>query len=662
MKRPVAGRGQAELAQIGQLLATQQIDAAEGRLRGFLARTPLSADGWRLMGQIRYGRGDYRSAFEAFQQSLACRVSPDILMAMAEAAEKLGAHDTVESCMQQVLKLDPRSGEAWYRLAIAQEAQGAAPERVVASLEKAIALNTHPDSSYTLIAHVAHNRMNDRDLARAAYQQALDVNPVFLPALLGMGQLFWTNHHVEEAMQLFQRALAAGADPAKVYHGMSASLLTLGRHEECLAAYREALAVSPDDLVLLSDYLFATNYSSLLSDQAWLAEHRRFGERVARFMPATREYPECVPDPDRVLRIGYVSGDLRDHPVTNFFEPLLLGHDRQRFSVYCYANFPRDDHISVRLKTEADVWRDVYKLSDEQLAQQIREDRIDVLVDLSGHTAYHRLAVFARAPAPVQVTWLGYGPTTGMATMDYAFTDRHFCPDAAAESLFVEKVVRMPVYRVFRPGAELELRPLPALKNGYITFGSFNNFIKLNIEVLDLWARLLCRVPDSRLAIIVGARESVDYVKHQFAERGVDPERLMIYNRLDMSRFLQLHWHVDLALDPFPFNGATTSFIGMWMGVPMITMAGSKVGARTGVSLLGPLGLDEFIAHSPEDYIERASYWAAHPERLAEIRTGLRDRLRQSPLMDEAAFCRSFEQTLRDCFRRWCERSPSVSG
>jgi predicted O-linked N-acetylglucosamine transferase (SPINDLY family) len=310
--------------------------------------------------------------------------------------------------------------------------------------------------------------------------------------------------------------------------------------------------------------------------------------------------------------------------------------------------------VTDRLRNLADGWREIATLSDEQLVDLVRTDKIDVLVDLSGHTDLERLAAFAWRPAPVQFSWLGYVATTGMQSIDYIFTDKYFTPDQEAEKFYTEKPVYLPVYRVFRPEAELEIKPLPGLKNGYITFGSFNNFLKLNNNVLELWADLLNQVPNSRFAVIVSAKGAAEYVTNFFGSRGISEDRLMIFNQLSMSHFLQLHWHVDLALDPFPFNGATTSFHGLWMGVPMISMVGPRVVSRSGLSLLAPLGLEEFVVHSPAEYIEKAKYWANNLDRLAEIRDGLRARLKKSPLLDEIEFTRNFEAGFRRCWQEWC--------
>lgn len=655
MKRSSIAKGQAELAQIVQLLQSHQIELAEKKARALLAKMPQNADAWRLLGDALFACADYRQAFDAFQQSLTRRMTVETLLAMAAAAHELKAFDTEENCLRHAIKANPRLGCVYYRLALALDAQSRKPDEMIPLLEKAIALGECVASAYAMIGHLAQHQMNDRDLARNAYLGALDAAPDYLPAITGLAELYWSNNHLDEAMALAHRAMSAGADAAHVYQMLSNSLLLLGRHEECIRMFRQAIEMAPDDLRVMTAYLFATNYSDTLSGDEWLSEHRKFGEKADAQARPFNEYPLLSADPERKLRIGYVSGDLRhNHPVTYFFEPILECHDRERFEIYCYYNYGHDDEATKRLKQLSDGWCDVTRMSNEQMANQIRDDRIDVLVDLSGHTGFERLAVFAWKPAPVQFTWLGYVATTGMSSIGYTFTDKYYTPDQTAEQYYVEKPVYLPVYRVFRPVGELEVKPLPALDNGYITFGSFNNFLKLNHEVLELWAELLRQIPDSRFAVIVNAKESIDYVKQFFGSRGISEDRLLIFTRLNMSHFLQLHWHVDLALDPFPFNGATTSFHGLWMGVPMISMIGQRVVSRTGYSLLGPLGLEEFVARTPTEYIDKAKYWAANLDRLAEIRAGLRERLKRSPLLDEAAFTRSFEAGFRNCWREWC--------
>lgn len=655
MKKQNLTKNSADLARATSLMQSGQLGLAEQFLEKTLAKIPLKAEAYLLLGDIRLKTGQYQRAADAYQQSLAYRVSVESLSGLADAAGMMRLFDVTEKCLRSIVKMLPKAGEAYFKLAHALHEQAKSAEEIIACLQQSIALGYRPADAYRMIGLVAQDRLRDRDLSRASYLKALEIDPRHVPSMLGLAHLYWTYNHTDLAMDLLFRAMEIDDQQADVFQLLSASFLKLGKHDECRKMFRRALDLAPDDWAVWSSYLFSTNYSDALSKLEWFEEHRKYGETIqARVTPMTEYLGK--PDPQRKLRVGYVSADFRRHPVAFFFEPIVEHHDRQQFEIYCYYNHFACDDVTLRLKDMADCWRDVRSLNDEELAQQIHADQIDILMDLTGHTADNRLPVFAWKPAPIQFTWLGYVVTTGMSSIDYIFTDRHYTPDAEAESYYSEKPVYLSTYRVFRPEADLPVGELPALSKGYVTFGSFNSFIKISEQVLALWARLLNEIPDSRLSIIVAAKESVDYVKAFFAERGVAEERLMIFNRLSMSHFLQLHNHVDVALDSFPFTGFTTSFHGLWMGVPMITMVGNRIVSRSGLSLLAPLGLEEFAVYSQDEYIEKAKYWVQNLHRLADIRAGLRDQLRNSTLMDEISFTRDFEAGFRRCWQDWCAK------
>lgn len=642
------------IAQTLSLLQAGQLEKAKTLLQSSIAKIPLKAEAYILLGKIHARMNDFSAAAEAFQSSLAYRMSIDALTGLADVAAMMQSFDVTEKCLRSVIKLNPKNGSAYYNLAIALQEQGKSPEEVIRSLDQAISLGYRQVEAYNMIGHAARN-MGNRDLSRAAFLHALEIDPKHMPSILALAHLYWMYSHPELAMELMAKAMEIDNKRAEVFQLLSCSFMQLGKHDECRKMFLRALELAPDNLSVWNDYLMSTNYSDALSKREWFDEHEKFGRKIQAMVSPFAEYL-CQRTPDKKLRIGYVSADFRNHAVALFFEPVIARHDRQQFEVYCYYNHASSDATTERLKEMADCWRTVRNLSDEELAQQIHDDAIDILVDLSGHTADNRLPIFARKPAPVQMTWLGYVVTTGMSSIDYIFTDRYYTPDAEAESYYSEKPVYLSTYRVFRPEAEIPVGELPALAKGYVTFGSFNNFIKITEQVLELWARLLNEVANSRLSIIVSAKESVDYVKRFFAERNIEEGRLMVFNRLTMGHFLQLHNHVDVALDTFPFTGFTTSFHGLWMGVPTITLVGNRIVSRTGLGLLAPLGLEDFAAYSQDEYVEKAKYWAANLDRLAETRSGLRDRLKSSVLMDELGFVRDFEDAFRRCWHEWCAK------
>jgi protein O-GlcNAc transferase len=352
------------------------------------------------------------------------------------------------------------------------------------------------------------------------------------------------------------------------------------------------------------------------------------------------------------LRIGYLSPDFCHHAVAYFFEPVLAAHDRARVEIFCYANVLTPDVVTQRLRALAEHWRDIAPLSDEQATQVIRADRLDLLVDMAGHTARHRLLVFARRAAPHQLTWLGYPNTTGLTTMDYRLTDSISDPLGTTDSLHTERLVRMPgPFSVYQPPDDAPpVGFLPALAlNAPITFGCFNNFAKITPEIIALWCRLLLVVPSARLMLKSRGLGDVDTARriHElFAAGGVSPERVVLDGReLSVSAHLALYHQVDVALDAFPYNGATTTCEALWMGVPVVTLAGATHVSRVGASLLTHLGAQDWIATTSDDYLAIARRLVADLLALSRIRAGLRERMRVSALCDAVGFTRALETT-----------------
>ena len=366
-------------------------------------------------------------------------------------------------------------------------------------------------------------------------------------------------------------------------------------------------------------------------------------------------------DPDRRLRIGYVSPDFRAHAVSFFIEPLLEGHDRARVEVFCYSSVATPDATTERLKMRADQWRDIASLSDESAARAVHADRIDVLVDLAGHTDRYRLGIFARRPAPVQVTYQGYPNTTGVRTIGYRLTDAYADPPGTTDQFYTEQLVRLPAHRVVlstsRAGAEVG--PLPALKAGRITFGSFNRLAKISPVTIELWSRSLQAVPGSRLMLkTIGLHETPTekFVRESFAKFGLEGERLILLGPdASIEAHLGRYNEIDVALDCYPYHGTTTSCEAMWMGVPSIVLVGSAHVSRVGHSLATNVGLTEFLAHSKDQFVEIAGRVAGDLDHLSQIRQGMRDRMQQSPLMDTTGFCRDVEEAYRKMFSDWAK-------
>ncbi len=434
--------------------------------------------------------------------------------------------------------------------------------------------------------------------------------------------------------------------------------MNCGEAEEALRLTRRALRLRPDRPDGLSNLLIGLQYGDNRSPLELFAEHRRFDALVGRPRTAHHARHGNDPDPDRPLRVGYVSNDFRQHVASCFFEPLLACHDPARVEAFCYSDTVSPDAVTRRLTALASGWRDTVGLDEAELAQWIRDDRIDILVDLGGHSAGNRLTVFARRPAPIQVTWLAYPDTTGLSAMDYRLVDAITDPEGIADGLASETLVRLPdgFLCYWPPHGAPEPGPSPAAA-GPVTFGSFNRMAKVTPAVVALWAAVLRRVPESRLlmkSIGIGSPAVRGRIEAQLRDHGVDPARLETVSwSPTWLEHLALYRRIDIALDCFPYNGTTTSCEALWMGVPMIGLLGDRHAARVGASLMSRIGLSELVARDAADYVEIAARLASDRERLASLRAGMRDRLRASPLCDGPGFARRVEDAYRGMWRRW---------
>jgi protein O-GlcNAc transferase len=502
---------------------------------------------------------------------------------------------------------------------------------------------------------------NQHELAVRHFERAIALAPANADYLSNCGEVCRRAGWLDDAIDHCRAAIAANPRHMGAYYNLALALHATGEVEQAHAALTNALALQPDARAPRSALLFLLCHRHDFDAATLLAEHRRWNDLHARAL-APKLAPRAAPGaPGRKLRVGYVSADFRRHSLFYFIEPLFAHHDRNQFEVFCYSNTRRVDEVTDRLRNYATQWRDITALSDEAAAALIEQDRIDILIDLSGHTADNRLLVFARKPAPVQLTYVGYPNTTGLATMDYRISDNYLDPPGVSDALYTERLLRMPhSLWCYRPPAPTpDVNPLPAPQCGVTTFGSLHSFTKLNRKVIDLWARILARLPDSELLIaVVPSGESGARLRAQFAAHGIDAARVHLVGKLNFDDFLKLHHRIDIALDAFPCPGATTTCESLWMGVPVVTLAGSFGVARAGGSLLTGAGLAELIADSPEQYIDIATNLARDPRRLAELRGSLRGRMQRSPLMDEAGFTRAFEGLLHGAFQAALTRTP----
>jgi predicted O-linked N-acetylglucosamine transferase (SPINDLY family) len=465
---------------------------------------------------------------------------------------------------------------------------------------------------------------------------------------------------LDEAVATARRAIEL--DPNFSYsHGtLGSSLRNLGRLDESIRELRTAVELTPDECVHRDVLIYTLLFHPASLPEQIFAEHVRWAQLFTDPLTAAASPHTNDRNTDRRLRVGYVSAHYFNHAVNFFSEPLLAAHDHDTIELFCYDNGSQQDDANRRLRSCADHWREIGHLTDGQAAQTVRQDQIDILIDLSGHIAGHRLLLFARKPAPVQVTYLGYQATTGMQAMDYRLSDEWSDPPGTTDACYTEKLVRLaPAFFCYRPSPDAPpVGPLPALENGYTTFGSFNNFAKVTPAVLATWAQLLRQVPQSCLVLLAHAVPSLlAYVKQQFANHGVEAERVTVLNRCARGDYLQRISQVDIALDPFPFNGHTTTCDALWQGVPVVTLAGNSYAARFGSSAHVNLELKELVAASAEQYVAIAAGLAGDLERLQTVRADLRTRMAASPLLDGPGFARRVETAYRGMWIDWCQNN-----
>ncbi len=433
-------------------------------------------------------------------------------------------------------------------------------------------------------------------------------------------------------------------------------LMSHGCLEDGLWILKRYLQACPDDAKIHSMLLFFTHYLEG-HDRAQLAlDYKAWAMRHAPIERANTEF-EQDRDPERRLRIGYLSPDFYNHTVMNHFKMFFSQADRERFEIYAYGSVHTPDAMTDRIAEHCDMYRSVHALADEPLAQRIKEDEIDILVNLAGLVAGHRLTALAYKPAPIQIDFQGIN-TTGMGQMDVRFSDPYLDPDGG-EAYYVERTVRLPRCLVcFTPPPSCpEVAPLPYQRNGLITFGSFNASLKVNRSMVSLWSQVLQEVPDSRLWLKLNAssEELVEQYRQWFEHHGIESERLVLQSRTaSYQEHLALHQEIDVALDTYPFNGCVTTMEALWMGVPVVSLYGDRYVSRMGYSLLSHAGLEVFATDHPTQYVAKAAALAAHPEALAKIRASLRQRIQ--PLCDAQGYMRDMEKAYRSLWRQWCQK------
>jgi predicted O-linked N-acetylglucosamine transferase (SPINDLY family) len=634
-----------------------KLDAAVACHRRALELRPDYAEAHSNLGVALNDQGELDAAVACHRRAL--ELKPELAWLhtnLGVALNNQGKLDESVACYHRALELKPGFAGAHNNLGNALKDQGKLDD-AVASYRRALELAPDYAEAHSNLG-VALNDQGRLGEAVGCYHRALELKPDYAEAHNNLGHALRDQGKSEEAIRCHRRALELKPGFAEAYSNLGNALKDQGKLDEAAACYRRALELKPDSAGVHSNLLYLRIFCPGDDAQAIFEEHRRWNRQHAD--PLARFIQPHSNDRSfhRRLRVGYVSPDFRKHAESFFTAPLLSAHDHQNFEIFCYADVTCPDRITARLRSCADVWQNISGLTDERVAQLVRQDKIDILVDLTMHMARNRLLVFARKPAPVQVCWLAYQGTTGLSTIDYRLTDSYIDPPGLHDHYYSEESVRLAdAFWCYDPLAnEPGITDLPAWDSGYITFGCLNNFCKVNSLVLRQWAQVLKAVDRSQLVLLAAEgshrQETLDVLELE----DVKPDRVTFVAKLPRAQYLELYHRIDIGLDTFPYTGQTTSLDAFWLGVPVITLVGQTAVARAGLSLLINLGLPELIAETPEQFVSIAVELTNDLPRLRNLRKTLRDRLQASPLMDAPRFARNVEAAYREMWRRWCVR------
>ncbi len=575
------------------------------------------------------------------------------LLKSAQNAINKKLFNEAEKLLNEALKIDPQNADILHCLGITAFSSG----RINNAIEHfRIAAEKKEDDPKILYNYAsALLETGCYSDALKIFSKVLNLKPDYIPALNKSCSIVGIMGNLKLAEKICKSIIDKDPSFVEAYNNLGNAYKDQGKIEEAIKCYRKALEVKPDFTTAASNLLLCLNYSVDKDPQTIFNEHLKWKKRII----TTKSLKISIPQPSirtkPQIHIGYISADFRMHSVGYFIKPIIENHNKKKFKVFCYADIASPDSTTERIKRNTSAWRSIYNLQDNQVIDMIIEDEIDILVDLAGHSGNNRLPIFLYKPAPIQVTYLGYPNTTGLYTMDYRLTDEYADPEDQDE-FYTEKLHRLPgSFLCYRPPDNVpQIEELPALKNGYVTFGSFNNLPKVNVNTIKVWAEILKAVPESKLIIKTkpfNDTEVVGSYKNQFIKRGIEGERLLFHGHSPSAKE-HLSWYnrIDIALDTFPYNGTTTTCEALLMGVPVVTLAGSQHAGRVGNSILSSVGLPEMTAHDTHYYIKIASTLANDVRGLSELRRGLRDALLKSPLCDGVRFTRALEKAYKEMY------------
>ncbi len=643
------------------LALAQNGQAAEARnlIDGLIASEPSDAQSWFCRGAIEQRTGEREKAVASYRHAIALEPRlPNAHNNLGLLFEQEGRFEEAAHCYAAAVAHDPsflpalcNSGSVAWKL-------GRWPD-VINWYDRALALNNSMPQAHFARGFALRMLRRPKE-AVAALERAIALKPDFAEAQSLLGTLFQKLTRIAEAEQCFRAAVQANQQLQAPWVGLGNILMNRGDVREAHEYYFKAMQLAapwPNDGYAHSTYLYSLNFLDKDPEEVFRA-YRSWAENHVREAQSVTH--SNSPDPERCLRVGYVSPDFHEHAMALFVAPVLGGHDRNAFEVIGFSNVQWPDEKQRKLRDLTDQWHDIAQLDAAEVEKLVRSEQIDILVDLTGHMARNRLDVFARKPAPVQVTWLGYPNTTGLRSMDYRLTDAVADPPGVTDAWHTEKLLRLPgSFLCFEPPSKPDAASVaPCERNGYVTFGSFGNITKVSAETFDDWAAVLREITNARLVLKryhLSDESTRDNLLRKFSDRGVAPERveLLPFNP-SRGDHLSNHSRLDILLDSFPYNGTTTTCEALWMGVPVVSHYGRTHVSRVGLSLLTSVGLEELASASHDDFVARTVALAQAPERIRTMHATLRDRFLASPVCDMRGFVRNLEEAYRHMWRAWC--------
>lgn len=644
---------------LGKLLYMQgELAECQALFQRALERKPDFPEVRVVLASLLEAQGNHQAAAAELEEAL--RLQPLYFGALCNYAALLRTLDRLPEAVQALRRataIDPADAKVNYELGTALRALGRTDE-AERFLRRAVEADPAFVDARATLSDVCFSQGN-LSVAATELEAVLRLRPDWFDAMFNYGVVLKELHRVAEAEAIFRRIIENNPDHFPSHRLLGRVLFSQARLEEAIEVYAGARSRFPHELELESAELFMLSFSEDISDEALFARHKALGARLEQVYPARFEPFRNNTDSRRRLRVGYVSGDLYHHPVGLFLLPLIERHDRANFEVCCYSTGAIEDSITKKLSASADVWRNLAKDSETAVADRINRDEIDILVDLTGHSGVPQLRVFAQQPAPVQATWLGYLNTTGMSRVHYRISDTIADPPQAGR-FHTETLIRLPNSQwCYRPlvRVEPEVDP-PCRRNGYITFGSFNQISKLSLTVCTLWAEILNSLPEARLVVLgVDADLAGKRILQRFAQAGVPETRLTLIKHLPLEDYFRTFNDVDIALDTTPYSGGTTTCDTLWMAVPVLTVTGSRTMSRSAASILSTVGLTDWICSTPDEYVRKAVEWSRNQDMLVDLRKTLRGRMQESPMMDEIRFARDIEAAYRRMWDVWCAQA-----